>query len=48
SDNLAGEASEPAVAWRDGVFVVAWIQGPLLSGSLYFARTGRASPDEAL
>lgn len=46
SDNLTDEASEPTVAWRDGVFVVAWVQGPLLGGSLYFARTGAAA-DEA-
>ncbi len=48
SADLVGDASEPAVAWRDGVFVVAWVHGELLDGQLYVARVTQDAPEEEL
>lgn len=38
SADLAGDASEPTVAYNGNAFVVAWVHGPPLEGQLHVAR----------
>ena len=38
SADLDGDASEPAIAHRDGHFVVAWVHGPPGAGRVHLAR----------
>ncbi|MEM6995987.1 MAG: hypothetical protein AAF721_36100 [Myxococcota bacterium] len=38
SGALTGDASEPTVAWRNGLFVVAWVHGDIDNRRIHFAR----------
>ena len=44
SADLPGDASEPAVAWRNDTFVVAWVHGEPLDGRIQLARVTPTPP----
>ena len=44
SAELPGDASEPAVAWRDDTFVVAWVHGDPLDGRIHLAHLTPTAP----
>lgn len=44
SAELPGDASEPAVAWREDTFVVAWVHGEPLDGRIHLAHLTPTAP----